>query len=178
MATAARRSPTRWLATGLAFVGAALYAEPARAAGFDCMRSIGGSASSIMGVPATVVSGGGGVDDCGVNARGYQHIIVTGYVVQRSFFDRVRRTTRTGRRSTEGTVVEYTQRTLSGFGGPAFSLETRSFFETAGRPVVTRSVFVYRNGRMLRPTTTDGSGGKIASLAQLVRLARVANRGF
>lgn len=41
-------------------------------------------ASSAMGVPPDVVAGGGGVDDCGVNARGYQHIIVTGYVVPRS----------------------------------------------------------------------------------------------
>jgi hypothetical protein len=170
----------RWLATGLAVVCTALCADTAWAGGFDCVGSISDrQATSAMGVPADVVAGGGGVDDCGINARGYEHVIVTGYIVQRSFFDRVRRTTRTGRRTGDGgTPVEYTQRTLGGFGGPAFSVEIRSFFEGNAKPTITRSVFVYRNGRMLRPITTDGVRGKVASIAQLVRLARVANRGL
>ncbi len=154
--------------------------QPASAAGFDCMGSIsGGAATAAMGVTATVVAGGGGSDDCGVNARGYQHIIVTGYEVPRAFFDRLRRTTRPGRRIGDGgTPVEYEQRNLGGFGGPAFSLETRSFFEGQPKPAITRSVFVYRNGRMLRPTTIEAGRGKAASIAQLVRLARVANKGM
>ena len=153
---------------------------PARAGAFDCMSSIGDrGATSALGAPARVVAGGGGADDCGVNARGYQHVIVTGYVVQRSFFDRLRRITRSGRRSgDDGTTVEYTQRSLGGFGGPAFSLETRSFFEGSSKPSIVRSVFVYRNGRMLRPTTIDAGPNKVATIAQLVRLARVANRGL
>jgi hypothetical protein len=155
-------------------------ARPASAAGFDCMRSLSDAqATTAMGVSSKVVAGGGGVDDCGVNARGYTHVIVTGYTVPRSFFDRLRRNTRSGRRAgDDGAIVEYTQRTLGGFGGPAFSLETRTFFEGSTTPAITRSVFVYRNGRMLRPTTPGMGGLKTASIAQLVRLARVANRGI
>ena len=173
------RALTRLVAV-LAVAGGAVGVEPTWAAGFDCMRAIGDrGATSAMGVSARVVSGGGGVDDCGVNAQGHQGVIVTGYVVQRSFFDRLRRTTRTGRRAgDDGTTVEYTQRALGGFGGPAFSLETRSFFEGSSKPAITRSVFVYRNGRMLRPTTIDTGRAKVATIAQLVRLARVANRGL
>jgi hypothetical protein len=38
-------------------------------------------------------------------------------------------------------------------------------------------VFVYKNGRMLRPTPTPGRG-RIPSLAQMIQLARVAARGL
>ena len=173
------RAHTRLVAV-LAVAASAVGVEPAAAGAFDCMRSIGDrGATSAMGVPARVVSGGGGTDDCGVNAQGHQHVIVTGYVVRRSFFDDLRRRTRTGRRAgDDGTTVEYTQRALGGFGGPAFSLETRSFFEGSSKPSITRSVFVYRNGRMLRPTTIDSGPAKVATIAQLVRLARVANGGL
>ena len=111
-------------------------------------------ATSALGTLARVVAGGGGADDCGVNARGYQHVIVTGYVVQRSFFDRLRRITRSGRRSgDDGATVEYTQRSLGGFGGPAFSLETRSFFEGSSKPSIVRSKpgLVTRHRHQSRP---------------------------
>jgi hypothetical protein len=154
---------------------AGLGAGTAAAASFDCMGAISNAAATqIMGVRARVVPGGGGVDDCGVNARGYQHIIVTGYAVKRLFFDRLRRNTRTGTRTQDGTRTQYTQRTLSGFNAPAFSVESRSWFEGQSRPSIVRSVFVYRHGRMLRPTTPDDRRDKLATIGQLVRLARVA----
>jgi hypothetical protein len=154
-----------------------LGAASAYAGSFDCMGAISSArATQILGVKASVVSGGGGVDDCGINSRRREHIIVTGYVVKRSFFDNVRRTTRSGTRSTEGTRVDYKQQALEGFGGPAFTLETKSYFEASPKPAIVRSVFVYRRGRMLRPTTTGIDPGKLASLSQLVRLARVAAR--
>jgi hypothetical protein len=128
-------------------------------------------------VPARVVAGGGGADDCGINARGFGHIIVTGYVVERSFFDRVRAQTRTRKYTQDGTRVEHRQRTLQAFGGPAFAVETTSWFEGMSKPSVNRMVFVYKNGRMLRPTSTPGPG-KIPSLAQMIQLARVAARGM
>ena len=127
----------------------------ARAGSFDCMGSISDArATRILDARAEVVAGGGGVDDCGINARGYQHIIITGYVVKRSFFSGLRRRTRSGTRTAEGVRVEYRQRELSGFGGPAFALETRSY-HGEGEPSINRSVFVYRHGRMLRPTAPD-----------------------
>jgi hypothetical protein len=175
-----RRCEAVVAAIGVLGSAGVLGVQPASAAGFDCMGSISnGAASSALGVTATVVAGGGGSDDCGVNARGYQHVIITGYEVRRAFFDRLRRITRPGRRiGDDGTPVEYVQRNLGGFGGSAFSVETRSFFEGQSKPAITRSVFVYRNGRMLRPTTIDAGRGKVASIAQLVRLARVANKGL
>ena len=86
---------------------------------------------------------------------------------------------RGGTLTQEGVRVVHTQRALQGFGGPAFSLDTRSFYEAApSGSVITRAVFVYRNGRMLRPIATGPGPGKVASVAQLVQLARVAARGI
>ena len=152
--------------------------SPASAGSFVCIRAItSAQATAILGVPARVVTGGGGEDDCGIDARGFNHIIVTGYVVKRSFFDDLRRRTRSGTYNVDGTRTVHTQRTLHGFGGPAFSLETKSFYENApGGVVITRSVFVYRNGRMLRPISSGPK--KLASVAQLVRIARLAARGI
>ncbi len=144
---------------------------------FVCMSAISSAqATSILGVPAQVVAGGGGEDDCGIDARGYNGIGVTGYVVKRSFFDDMRRKTRSGTNTSEGIRVVHTQRALQGFGGPAFSVDTKSFF--GPKPTISRSVFVYRNGRMLRPTTTMTGPAKVASIAQLVQIARVAARGI
>ena len=157
----------------------AIAAGSATAAGtFTCMSAISSAqATAILGVPATVVAGGGGSDDCGINARGFGHIIVTGYVVERSFFDRVRRQTR-NRTVTEGsTRTEHRQRTLQGLGGPAFAVESKTWFEGSSKPSILRMVFVYRNGRMLRPTSTPGRG-KIPTLAQMIQLARVAARSL
>jgi hypothetical protein len=155
-----------------------LQATPAGA--FVCTSAITSSqATAIMGVPAQVTTGGGGADDCGINARGYNHIIITGYVVKRAFFDDVRRKTPTGTNTSEGVRVVHTQRTLQGFGGPAFSLDSESFNPAApGASSITRAVFVYRNGRMLRPTATGPGPGKVASVAQLVQIARLAARGI
>ena len=159
-------------------VGAIAAGTAAPATTFTCTSAISSArATSILGVPATVVAGGGGSDDCGINARGYGHIIVTGYVVDRLFFDRVRRQTR-NRTLTEGsTRTEHRQRTLQGFGRPAFAVESKSWFEGMSKPSVLRMVFVYKNGRMLRPTSTPGRG-RIPSLAQMIQLARVAARGM
>ncbi len=162
-----------------AAAGLVVGVQAAPAGSFVCMSAISNSqATSILGVPAQVVAGGGGEDDCGIDARGFGHIIVTGYVVKRSFFDNLRRKTRSGTSTEEGVRVLHTQRALQGFGGPAFSLETKSFYEAApGGSVIMRAVFVYRNGRMLRPTTTPGPG-KLPSMAQVVQLARVAARSI
>jgi hypothetical protein len=151
-------------------------AESAAARRFDCMRSISSAkATEILRVKSRVVAGGGGLDDCGINARGREHLTVTGYVVKRSFFDRLRRTTRSGTRTTDhGIRVEYKQTALKGFGGPAFKLETRSHFDATAKPEIVRSVFVYKHGRMLRPVTTGRDAGKLATLNQLVRHSRVA----
>ena len=152
-------------------------AELAAARGFDCMGAISSAkATEILGVRSRVVPGGGGIDDCGITARRREPLVVTGYVVKRSFFDNLRRKTRSGTRTSEGTRVEYEQTALEGFGGPAFKLETRSHFDTAPRPAIVRSVFVYKHGRMLRPLTTGLDPPKLATLNQLVRLARVAAR--
>jgi hypothetical protein len=155
-----------------------VHAAPAGA--FVCTSAISSArATAIMGVPAQVTTGGGGEDDCGISARGYNHIIITGYVVKRSFFDDVRRKTRSGTRVVEGIRVEYTQRALQGFGAPAFSSDIKSYYENApGGSVITRAVFVYRNGRMLRPIATGPGPGKVASVAQLVQIARLAARGI
>jgi hypothetical protein len=148
----------------------------ARAGSFDCMGSISDArATRILDARAEVVAGGGGVDDCGIRARGYQHIIITGYVVRRSFFTRLRSRTRSGTRTDEGVRVEYKQLELSGFGGPAFALETRSYYDE-NDPSVNRSVFVHRHGRMLRPTAPDIGRARAATLKQLIRIARVCNR--
>ena len=142
---------------------------------FVCTSAISNAqATSIMGAPSRVVTGGGSADDCGINARGFNHIILTGYAVERSFFDNLRRTTRSGPNESGGYRGERTQRPLKGFGGPAFSVEwtlLRVYGESSP-PQVTRSVFVYRHGRMLRPITT-GPNGKVASMSQIVRIARV-----
>jgi hypothetical protein len=75
----------------VALVGAIAVGTAATAGTFTCTSAISNAqATSILGVTAQVVPGGGGADDCGINARGFGHIIVTGYVVDRSFFDRVR----------------------------------------------------------------------------------------
>jgi hypothetical protein len=73
----------------------------------------------------------------------------------------------------DGTRVESRQRTLQGFGGPALAVDSKSWFEGMSKP----SVFDYKNGRMLRPTSTPGPG-RIPSLAQMIQLARVAARGM
>ena len=153
-------------------------AGTAMAGGFDCMASISDArATQILKARATVVAGGGGIDDCGIRARRYQGIIITGYVVKRSFFDRLRHTTRSGKRSgDDGATVEYTQRTLHRFGGPAFSLETKTWFEGYSTPSIVRSVFVYRRGRMPRPTTPDTGPRRLATVNQLIRIARVCAR--
>ena len=162
----------------VALAGAIAAGTAAPAGTFTCTSAISSAqATSILGVPAQVVAGGGGSDDCGINARGFGHIIVTGYVVDRSFFDRVRRQTRNRTFTEDGTRVEHRQRTLQGFGGPAFAVETKSWFEGMSKPSVLRMVFVYKNGRMLRPTSTPGRG-RIPSLAQMIQLARVAARGM
>ena len=163
-----------------AAVGVIVGVPAAPAAAFVCTSAItSAQATAIMGVPAQVTTGGGGADDCGISARGFNHIIVTGYVVRKSFFDDVRRKTRSGTRAEEGVRIEYTQRALQGFGAPAFSSDIKSYYENApGGFVITRAVFVYRNGRMLRPVATGPGPGKVASVAQLVQIARVAARGI
>ncbi len=146
---------------------------------FVCTSAISNAqAKSILGVPARVVTGGGGADDCGIDARGFNHIIITGYVVKRSFFDNLRRSSRSGPYESGGYRGERTQRPLKSFGGPAFSVEWKLFgvFGESAPPQVTRSVFVYRNGRMLRPVTTGPRPGKVASMSQVVRIARVLAR--
>ena len=152
---------------------------PAASAGsFVCTSAItSAQATAVMGVPAHVVTGGGGNDDCGISARGFNHITITGYVVKRSFFDDLRRKTRSGTVTSEGIRVVHTQRALQGFGGPAFSIDTKSFNPAApGGSSITRAVFVYRSGRMLRPTAAGPGPGKVASVAQLIQLARIASR--
>ena len=106
-----------------------IFGIPAASAGsFVCTSAItSAQATAVMGVPAQVVTGGGGEDDCGISARGFNHITITGYVVKRSFFDDLRRKTRSGTVTSEGIRVVHTQRALQGFGGPAFSLDTKSF---------------------------------------------------
>ena len=150
----------------------------AEAASFVCTSAItSAQATAVLGVPAQVVSGGGGEDDCGIAARGFSHITITGYVVKRSFFDDLRRKTRSGTVTSEGIRVVHTQRALQGFGGPAFSLDTKSFNPAApGGSSITRAVFVYRSGRMLRPIATGSGRGKVASVAHLIKLARIASR--
>ena len=135
-------------------------------------------ATRILDDRARSSPGGGGIDDCGISARRVQPVIVTGYVVKRSFFDRVRRTTRTGsREGDDGARVEYTQRTLKGFGGPAFALGDADVLSKVPRtPAIYRSVFVYRHGRMLRPTTPDLRRGRLATVNQLIRIARICAR--
>jgi hypothetical protein len=142
------------------------------------MRSISDAqATRILDAPAKVHAGGGGIDDCGIRARRVQGVIITGYVVKRSFFDRLRRNTRSGsREGDDGARVEYKQRTLKGFGGPAFSLETRTLFEGSATPSVVRSVFVYRHGRMLRPTSPDIGPQRFATVNQLIQIARICAR--
>jgi hypothetical protein len=166
-------------ALAVAVLAGAITAESAAPAGtFTCTSAISSAqATSILGVPAQVVAGGGGNDDCGINARGFGHIIVTGYVVERAFFDRLRRQTRNREYVEEGTRVVHRQRSLQGFGGPAFALETKTWYEGSSKPSVLRSVFVYKDGRMLRPTSTPGRG-RIPTLAQMIQLARVAARSL
>jgi hypothetical protein len=154
-------------------------AGPAAPAGaFTCMSAISSAqATSILGVPARVVPGSGGADDCGIDARPYGHIIVTGYVVERAFFDRVRRQTRNRTIRDGSTRTEQRQRTLQGFGAPAFAVESKTWFEGSSKPSILRMVFVYKNGRMLRPTSTPGRE-KVPTLAQMIQLARVAARSL
>ena len=122
----------RCVRVALLAAGAALTLNAPTASGgsFPCTRAItSAQATAILGVPAQVVAGGGGEDDCGINARGFSGIGVTGYVVRRSFFDDMRRKTRTGTNTSEGIRVVHTQRALQGFGAPAFSVDTKSFLD-------------------------------------------------
>ena len=164
----------------VATAGALLLGVPTASAGsFVCTSAISNArATSIMGVPAQVTTGGGGEDDCGVSASGFNHITITGYLVKRSVFNGLKHQMRTRTYTQDGVRTVQTQRVLAGFGGPAFSWDAKSFFEAAPAPVITRAVFVYRNGRMLRPIATGPGPGKVASLVQLVQLARLAARGI
>lgn len=169
------RHRTATAAVACAVLPCCLSTEAARAGGFDCMGSITNApATDILGAQAQVVAGGGSVDDCGITARGLQPVTITGYVVKRSFFDRLRRNTRSGTRTGDGVRVEYVQRSLSGFGAPAFAYQATSYFENA--TPVTRAVFVYKHGRMLRPIATTGGPRRLQTLSQLVRIARVCAR--
>ena len=179
VATAARHSPMRWVATRLAVVGAALCAEPAWAGGFDCMRSIGARRPRPWACPrrwwrAAAASTTAASTRAATSTSSSPGTSSSG-----------RSSTECGARLVPADVPRRTARSSStrsaawpGSAGLRSHSRRAASSRPPASPIVTRSVFVYRNGRMLRPITTEGGPGKLASVAQLVRLARAANRGL
>lgn len=172
------RGGSRCLA--LALAGLSVGATEASAGSFDCQGAITDrAATSIMGARADVVRGGGAVDDCGVDARGYQHIIISGYAAKRSFFNRIRHSMRSGTRTGQGIRSRYERRTLRGFGGPAFSVDIERWDEEQGAfQPAQHNVFAHVHGRHLAVIAHNAGTAKLASVRQLVLLARRAARSM